>query len=120
MSRFTVCCAAAVLAGLASATVPLASAQEYPSRPVRIVVPFAPGGPSDIFARLLAQKLSQGFGDKPFLVENRPGAGGNIGIQQIAAATPDGYSLLLVSGAFVVNPSLYANPGFDAVKDFVP
>ena len=105
---------------LAAAIVPLAHAQDYPARPVKILIAFAPGGPTDIVGRLLAQKLSENMGDKPFVIENRPGAGGNIGIAQVARAAPDGYTLLLVSSAFVINPSLYANAGFDAIKDFAP
>jgi tripartite-type tricarboxylate transporter receptor subunit TctC len=83
------------------------------------MIAFAPGGPSDIVGRQLAQKLTESTG-KTFLIENRPGAGGNIGIGQIARSAPDGYSLLLVSSAFVINPSLYENAGFDPLKDFVP
>ena len=94
-------------------------AQEYPNKPIKIVIPFAPGGPSDIIGRLLVQKLSENLG-KPFFIENKPGAGSNIGIQQVAKSPPDGYTLLLVSSAFVINPSLYSNPGFDATKDFAP
>jgi tripartite-type tricarboxylate transporter receptor subunit TctC len=105
---------------LAAAIVPLAYAQDYPARPVKILIAFAPGGPTDIVGRLLAQKLTENMGDKPFVIENRPGAGGNIGIAQVARAAPDGYTLLLVSSAFVINPSLYANAGFDAIKDFTP
>jgi tripartite-type tricarboxylate transporter receptor subunit TctC len=121
MKKFILMPAALLLAGFAATLVALpAMAQDYPVKPVRIMIAFAPGGPSDIVGRLLAQKLTENFGDKPFLIENRPGAGGNIGIAQVAKSTPDGYSLLLVSSAFVINPSLYANPGFDALKDFVP
>ena len=94
-------------------------AQEYPNKPIKVVIPFAPGGPSDIIGRLLVQKLSENLG-KPFFIENKPGAGSNIGIQQVAKSAPDGYTLLLVSSAFVINPSLYTNPGFDAIKDFAP
>jgi tripartite-type tricarboxylate transporter receptor subunit TctC len=107
-------------AAIGSCIAPAALAQDYPSRPVKILIAFAPGGPSDIVGRLLAQKLSENLGNKPFLVENRPGAGGNIGIAQVAKAAPDGYTLLLVSSAFVINPSLYANAGFDALKEFTP
>ena len=80
-------------------------AQEYPNKPIKVVIPFAPGGPSDIIGRLLVQKLSENLG-KPFFIENKPGAGSNIGIQQVAKSAPDGYTLLLVSSAFVINPSL--------------
>ena len=111
---------ATVATGFAFCFASPAAAQEYPSRPVKILIAFAPGGPSDIVGRLIAQKLTENFGNKPFLVENRPGAGGNIGIAQVAKSAPDGYTLLLVSSAFVINPSLYANAGFDALKDFTP
>jgi tripartite-type tricarboxylate transporter receptor subunit TctC len=93
--------------------------QDYPNRPIKVVIPFAPGGPSDIVGRVLMQQISENMG-KPIIIENKPGAGSNIGIQQVAKAAPDGYTLLLVSSTFVINPSLYPNPGFDAVKDFSP
>jgi tripartite-type tricarboxylate transporter receptor subunit TctC len=109
-----------VAAAIGCCLAPAAPAQDYPSRPVKILIAFAPGGPSDIVGRLIAQKLTENLGNKPFLVENRPGAGGNIGIAQVAKAAPDGYTLLLVSSAFVINPSLYANAGFDALKEFTP
>jgi len=98
---------------------PSAKAQEYPNRVVKIIVPFAPGGPSDIIARLLSQKLSENLG-KSFIVENKPGGSANIGIAQVAKSSADGYTLLLVSSSFVINPSLFGNPGFDVFKDFVP
>ena len=87
----------------------IARAQTYPTRPVRVIVPFAPGGPTDIFARLVAQKLSEHFG-KQFYVENIGGAGGNIGMGQGARAAPDGYTILVVPPNFVVNPALYKVP----------
>jgi len=99
--------------------VPSANAQEYPNRVVKIIVPFAPGGPSDIIARLLSQKLSENLG-KSFIVENKPGGSANIGIAQVAKSPADGYTLLLVSSSFVINPSLFGNPGFDVFKDFAP
>src|SRR3977135_522101 len=80
--------------------------QAYPNRPVRIIVPFAPGGVTDVMARLLAQKLSEGLG-KDFFVDNRPGAGGNIGIGVTAQAPPDGYTIALTSSSYVVNPALH-------------
>src|SRR4051812_18842248 len=80
-------------------------AEDYPARTVRVIMPFAPGGPADVLARMLAQKLSESFGAKPFIVENRPGAAGNIGMAQSARAAPDGYTLLLASSAYVINPS---------------
>ena len=81
---------ATVATGFAFCFASPAAAQEYPSRPVKILIAFAPGGPSDIVGRLIAQKLTENFGNKPFLVENRPGAGGNIGIAQVAKSAPDG------------------------------
>src|SRR5437763_6019180 len=85
-----------------------ALAQGYPTRAVRVIVPFAPGGQTDTIGRLIAQKLSERF-DKQFYVENMPGAGGNIGMGRAAQALPDGYTLLVVDGtSLVVNPTLYA------------
>jgi tripartite-type tricarboxylate transporter receptor subunit TctC len=86
---------------------------------VRVIVPFAAGGPTDVMARLVAQKLSESL-KQQFYVENRPGAGGNIGMMVAARATPDGYTLLVASSSFVVNPSLYAKNPFDVFKDFAP
>jgi tripartite-type tricarboxylate transporter receptor subunit TctC len=94
-------------------------AQEWPNKPVRVVVPFAPGGPVDIVARLLGQKLSESLG-QPILVENRAGAGGNIGTAVVAKSAPDGYVVLATSSAYVVNVSLYSNPGYDAERDLIP
>jgi tripartite-type tricarboxylate transporter receptor subunit TctC len=95
------------------------AAQDWPARPVRVVVPFAPGGPVDIVARILGAKLSDAFGQQ-FIVENRTGAGGNIGAAAVAKAAPDGYTVLTTSSAIVVNVSLYSNPGYDAEHDFIP
>ena len=96
-----------------------ATAQTYPTKPVTIVVPFAPGGGNDILARLLGQHMGRALGQQ-FVVENRPGAAGSIGADAVAKATPDGYTLLVGhSGVFGVVPSLYApNAGFDPRKDF--
>ena len=91
----------------------------YPARPVKIVVPFAPAGPTDVMARLIAQKLSESLGQQ-FFVENHAGAGGNIGMTLVAKSTPDGYTLLVASSSYVVNPSLYANNPYDPYKDFAP
>jgi tripartite-type tricarboxylate transporter receptor subunit TctC len=96
-----------------------AAAVGYPERPVRILVPFAAGGPSDLTARLIGDKLREALG-QTFIVENRGGAGGNLGIAQVARSAPDGYTLLVVSSAFVVNPGLYKNVPYDPVKDFAP
>ena len=91
----------------------------YPSRPVRVVVPFGPGGPTDVFARLIGQKLSNKLGQQ-FYVENQAGAGGNLGMGAVARAKPDGYTLLVVSSSFLVNPSLYSKAPYDARRDFAP
>src|SRR5438067_12867907 len=95
------------------------SAQNYPTRPVRVVVGFPAGGPTDAIARIVAQKLSDKFGQQ-FFVENVGGAGGNTAAGQVARATPDGYTIMAISTGFVVNPSLYAKVPYDAVKDFAP
>jgi len=93
-------------------------AQDYPSKPVKLIVPFPPGGGTDILARPLAQKLSEKWG-QPVIVENRGGAGGNIGTKAAAEAAADGYTLIFgVLGTHAVNQSLYANPGFDSTVDF--
>ena len=92
---------------------------EIPAKQLRIVVPFTPGGPNDVIARVIAQKLGERWG-QPVLVENRPGAGGNIGTAFVAKAPPDGSTVLLHSTAYVVNASLYASPGYDPFRDFVP
>ena len=98
----------------------IAWAQTYPARPVRLIVPFAPGGQTDAIARLVAQKLTERF-DKQFYVENMPGAGGNIGMGRAAQSMPDGYTILVVDGtSFVVNPTLYAKVPYDPYKDFDP
>jgi tripartite-type tricarboxylate transporter receptor subunit TctC len=97
----------------------LASAQAYPTRPVRAVVAFAPGGVTDTFARLMAQKLSEQFG-KQVYVENIAGASGNIGTAQVAKAAPDGYTILFAFSSHVVNPTLFARVSYDPVKDFEP
>src|SRR5215831_946432 len=97
----------------------IAPAEAYPTRPVRVIVPYAPGGPTDIFARLVGQKLSEHFG-KQFYVENIGGAGGNIGMGQGAKAAPDGYTMLVTGTNMVINPTLYERVPFDPYKDFDP
>ena len=97
-----------------------ALAQAYPDHPVRIIVPFPPGGPADVLARLVGDKLAQSLG-KPFVVENKAGAGGNIGMEQGARAAPDGYTLILAPvGNLTVAPALYASLPYDPAKDFAP
>ena len=91
----------------------------YPIRPVRIIVPFGAGGPGDLFARMVAQKLSDDLG-RGFYVENHPGAGGNIGTGLAARAAPDGYTLVVVSSTFMINPSLYPKVPYDPIRDFAP
>jgi tripartite-type tricarboxylate transporter receptor subunit TctC len=93
-------------------------AQDWPNKPVHVIVPFAPGGPVDIIARLVGAKLNETLGQQ-FVVENRAGAGGNIGAAAVAKSAPDGYTVLATSSAIVVNVSLYSNPGYDAERDFI-
>ena len=114
--------AAALLAVIALVATTPAAAQgaTYPTKPVRLVVPFPPGGTTDILARAVAQKLSETWGQQ-VIVDNRPGAGGNIGSELVAKAPPDGYTLLMGTvGTHAINPSLYAKMPYDHVKDFTP
>ena len=90
-----------------SVCLPSAHAQDYPSKPVRIVVPFAPGGGTDLSARLVAQKLTESLGAN-FVVDNRPGAAGIVGTEAVAKSKPDGYSLLVVSSSHAMNPAMYS------------
>jgi tripartite-type tricarboxylate transporter receptor subunit TctC len=109
-----------IVVGLAALVVASASfAQTYPDRPVKMIAPFAPGGPVDAVARVLAPKLSEGLGQQ-FYVENHPGGSGNIGTALAAKATPDGYTILVISSTLVVNPSLFAKLGFDTTTDLAP
>ena len=97
-----------------------ASAQDYPHKPIKLVVPFAAGGGSDIVARVVGQKLSEALG-QPVVIDNKPGAGGNIGTDFVAKATADGYTIVMgVVGPIAVNPSLFDNLPYDPVKDFAP
>src|SRR5262245_23950114 len=114
--RKNLICALALAAAWAVASA--AHAQEWPGKPVRIVVPFAPAGPVDIIARILGAKLNEALGQQ-FVIENRTGAGGNIGAAMVAKAAPDGYTMLATSSAIVVNVSLYSDPGYNAETDFV-
>ncbi len=96
-----------------------ASAQDYPNRPVKIIVPFAAGGPADVYARFLGQRLQEALG-QAFVVEDRPGAGSVIGTDAVAKSAPDGYTLLLMSNTHTVNESLIPNKPFALMRDFVP
>jgi tripartite-type tricarboxylate transporter receptor subunit TctC len=106
-------------AALAAFTSTGASAQNYPNQPVRIVVPFAAGGAVDIVARVVGQKMSESLG-QPVVIENKPGAGGNLAADTVARAAPDGYTMLLTTNGHAISPSLYRTLPFDAVKDFIP
>ncbi|HRO61173.1 MAG TPA: tripartite tricarboxylate transporter substrate binding protein [Burkholderiaceae bacterium] len=110
------CIALAALAFGAAANV---SAQQYPERPIRWVVPFPPGGAMDNIARTLGDSMSASLG-QPFVIENRPGAGGNIGAGLVARAKPDGYTIMIVANGMAVNPSLYKTMSYDPIADFEP
>jgi tripartite-type tricarboxylate transporter receptor subunit TctC len=120
MVRLLALCAGLLIAGAAEAqnAAPGASAH-YPDHPVRILVGFTAAGPTDVIARIVAQKLSASLGQQ-FYVDNRHGAGSNIASAEVARATPDGYTILVVSTGFMVNMSLYANVPYNAIKDFAP
>jgi tripartite-type tricarboxylate transporter receptor subunit TctC len=97
----------------------LSLAETYPAHPVRLIVPFAAAGPTDVIARIVAQKLSDAWGQQVY-IENLPGAGGNTGIANAAKSKPEGYTILVVSTGFIVNPSMYAKVPYDPLKDFSP
>jgi tripartite-type tricarboxylate transporter receptor subunit TctC len=107
------------LAALICLPAPVAHAAAYPERTITLVVPFAPGGPTDIIARILSEALSQSL-KQSVIVENKPGAAGNLGMGQAARAKPDGYTLLLASTAIAVNPALFEKLPYDPIKDFAP
>ncbi len=109
--------AAGILLTLAAVT--NAIAQSYPERPLRLLVPYGPGGPTDVIARVVGQRLSELVG-RSVIVENRPGATGNIGTTLAARATPDGHTILVHTTAFAVNPSLFHDAGYDPIKQFAP
>jgi tripartite-type tricarboxylate transporter receptor subunit TctC len=108
--------AAAFLCAGALAAVQSAHAQAWPAKPVHVVVPFTPGSATDIMARTVGEKLSALLG-QPFVVENRPGAGGTIGVGQVAKADPDGYTILVHSSSYTVTPTTYPNASYDTVRD---
>jgi tripartite-type tricarboxylate transporter receptor subunit TctC len=97
----------------------LASAQTYPSRPVHWIVSFAAGGPNDVVARIIGQYLSDHLGQQ-FVIENRPGAGGNVGMQSVLSSAPDGYTIAFVGPNYAINPALYEKLPFDFIRDSVP
>jgi tripartite-type tricarboxylate transporter receptor subunit TctC len=110
----------AISAAITAAVVPATpAAAAYPERPVKIIAPFAAGGPTDVISRIVAQKLTESL-KQNFFVENHVGAGGNLGMSLAARAAPDGYTILVASSSYVVNPSLYANNPYDPFKDFIP
>jgi tripartite-type tricarboxylate transporter receptor subunit TctC len=108
-----------VLAGTVIASAPAAIADDYPSRPVKIIVPFGAGGPTDVYTRAIAEELRKSL-HQPFVMENRPGAGTTIGTDVVAKAPPDGYTLLMVSGTQTVNETLYAHKPYKLMRDLVP
>jgi tripartite-type tricarboxylate transporter receptor subunit TctC len=112
--------AAAAFAAAASVSLPAAGqGKDFPTKPIRIVVPFAPGGGNDILARVIAPRLSEILG-QPVIVENRPGAGGNIGTEIVARAAPDGYTILMASNQVTINPAAGAKLPFELERDFAP
>jgi tripartite-type tricarboxylate transporter receptor subunit TctC len=118
LNRLVVALAYALALGLAIPGTALA--QTYPAKPIRLIIPFPPGGSADTIARLLAQEMSNGLG-QPVVAENRPGAGGNIGVDVVAKSTPDGYTIgLAAAGALVINQHLMGKLPYDPVKDLAP
>ncbi len=113
LALFALCAAFAAMA-------PVALAESYPSKPIRLIVTATPGGPPDVLARWLAERLAPALG-AAIVVENRPGAGGNVAMQAAARSAPDGYTLVVAGqGPFALNPHIYANPGYNAIADFAP
>jgi tripartite-type tricarboxylate transporter receptor subunit TctC len=112
-------CSLAVLGALSMLLVPAASGQPYPSQPIKLIVGYTPGTGIDIIARTVGQKLSERLG-QPVIIENKPGASGNIGTEIVAKAKPDGYTLLVTVSTFAVVPALYKSLPFDPAKDFTP
>jgi tripartite-type tricarboxylate transporter receptor subunit TctC len=120
MNRSTIMIAAAIATATLASAVAEAAEPSYPTKPVRMVIPFPAGGTTDILGRVAAQKLSEALGQQ-VVPDNRPGASGNIGTEQVAKAAPDGYMLLTAPGStLTIHPSLYPKLGFDPLKDFAP
>lgn len=115
MTRASMLLAAAIAAFTSTGV----SAQSYPNQPIRIVVPFAAGGAVDTVARVVGQKMSESLG-QPVVIENKPGAGGNLAADTVARSAPDGYTVLLTTNGHAISPALYRTLPFDAVKDFIP
>jgi tripartite-type tricarboxylate transporter receptor subunit TctC len=120
-ARGFVFCASLAIAALfvAMFAAPGRAADNYPDHKVRVIVPFAAGGPTDVIGRMVAERLSDAWGQQLY-VENMPGAGGNIGVEAAGRAAPDGYTIVVVSTGFIINPSMYSKIGYDPVKDFTP
>ena len=113
MTRIAFALTAAIICSAASAQ------STYPDHKIRMIVPFAAGGPTDVIGRLVAERLSYVFGQQVY-VDNLPGAGGNLGVETGKRAAPDGYTIVTVSTGFIINPSMYGKIGYDPVKDFAP
>jgi tripartite-type tricarboxylate transporter receptor subunit TctC len=112
-------CRVALLGCILGGTASAALAQAYPNKPIKLIVPFAPGGFTDVVARILGQKLSVSLG-QPFVIENKAGAGSTIGTDFVAKAAPDGYTLVMVSTTHVISPSIYPKLPYDPIKSFTP
>ena len=112
-------CRGALLSCMLGITATAALAQAYPNKPIKLIVPFAPGGFTDVVARILGQKLSISLG-QPFVIENKAGAGSTIGTDFVAKAAPDGYTLVMVSTTHVISPAIYAKLPYDPIKSFTP
>ena len=112
-------CRVALLSCMLGITATAALAQAYPNKPIKLIVPFAPGGFTDVVARILGQKLSISLG-QPFVIENKAGAGSTIGTDFVAKAAPDGYTLVMVSTTHVISPAIYAKLPYDPIKSFTP
>ncbi len=120
-ARGFVFCASLAIAGFFAAmfAAPGRAADSYPDHKIRVIVPFAAGGPTDVIGRMVAERLSDAWGQQLY-VENMPGAGGNLGVEAAGRAAPDGYTIVVVSTGFIINPSMYSKIGYDPVKDFTP